>query len=851
MRISGRATKSEKEALRKRGKSAVVRRETLKKIVSEYEFSKEQLSGADALAKATGLEEATARILYARGVDNEEKVNRFMHPGKENFLSPFLMRGMRELQSAFARLKERGGTAAVFCDYDADGICSAAIFYHALKKYGVRARIYVPERTDGYGLNREGIDKIFAEGTPDLFVTADCGVSCKDEVAYIKSSGVEVIVTDHHELPRELPDCVIINPKLADDYPYDNLCGAGVAFKVACALLGEEAYELLDFAALATVADSVPLLGENRDIVTEGLKLFNASRRLCFTCLLGRTAEKAEEEITAQTLAYSVAPRVNAAGRMGDSFAAYRLFIAEDDEEIRALAAKLCAYNCERQKKCDELYLTAKRTLLKEGAYSHVIILTGEDWNAGFVGIVAARIAEEYNRPTLIFVRRGDMFRGSARSVENVNIFNALCACSQYIEEFGGHAQAAGVNVKAEDFEAFKSALDREIASRYSREDFILKIPVAQEMTCGFSAKFIRELTALEPYGVGHRKPLFSLTARACVAKEMKPASPHVTVKNEYLDLVYFSGAKHLPIIRSDVEKTFVFEINVSRFKGREYVKGLIRDFTYDGRTGTAPEFSAFSSAIDRFFADKTERTAEEQDGFTSPVALSAFETRELIEKKAKEGDWGLCLVASDAGVLSSYPYLKNAPCDLFYPSSKNLGNVLLVAPFADADLSGYDTVIYLDAPLSFRMRLPAGKTAYYNREVDGKISFETLDTKRETLAGVFTALKNNAAYLQGDCAAALVERCGAFGFDKKEFLFALRVFEELKILDFSFGAPTLYRGVKTDLSRSSLYETVRLMRPFVKADGAEEKSDGKEESYGAKPCGEQNESGKIKTVRV
>ena len=845
----------------------------MKKIVPEYEFSKEQLNGADALAKATGLEDATARILYARGVDTVEKANRFMHPGRENFLSPFLMRGMRELQAAFARLKETGGEAAVFCDYDADGVCSAAIMYHALKQYGVRARIYVPERTDGYGLSKEGIDKIVAEGVPDLFVTADCGVSCKDEVEYIKSFGTEVIVTDHHELPQELPDCVLINPKLADEYPHDNLCGAGVAFKVACALLGEEAYALLDFAALATVADSVPLLGENRDIVTEGLKLFNAGHRACFTYLLGRSSEKSEEDVTAQTLAYFVAPRVNAAGRMGDSNAAYRLFIAEDDEEIRALAARLCAYNSERQKKCDELYAVAKQTLAKEGAYSHVIMLTGEDWNAGFVGIVAARIAEEYNRPTLIFVRRGDVLRGSARSVENVNVFTALCACSQYLEEFGGHAQAAGVSVKAENFAAFQSAMEREIALRYSRDDFTLKIPVAQETTCGFSPKFVRELTALEPYGVGHRKPLFSLKAAECNAREMKPASPHVTVKNEFIDLVYFSGAKHLPILRSDVEKTFVFEINVSRFKGKEYVKGIIRDFIYDGRTGSAPEFSAFSSAIDRFFADKRDiqektdiQSGNGENAFTSPavsspVPLSARETRELIEKKAAERDWGLCLVASDAGVLASYPYLNDAPCDLFYPASKNVGNLLLVAPFADADLSGYDTVIYLDSPLNFRLRLPEGKTAYYNKEVDGTAAFKTLDVKRETLAGAFTALRNNVASLQGESAAALIERCGTFGFDKKEFLFALRVFEELKILDFSFGVPTLYRGAKTDLSRSALYETVRLMLASP-ADGrnkgtAEENNEKKKETAesgkgsGAQAYGDGAENGHRETVNI
>ena len=173
----------------------------MKEIVPEYEFSEEQLNLADALAAETGLEKTTAHILFARGVDTAEKVRRFMNPGKANFLSPFLMRGMKELAEKIEEVRGRGGEIAVFGDYDADGICSSAIMYYALKEYGVRARIYVPERSDGYGLSRAGIDRIFAEGAPDLFMTVDCGVSCKDEVAYAKSLGTEVIVTDHHELP--------------------------------------------------------------------------------------------------------------------------------------------------------------------------------------------------------------------------------------------------------------------------------------------------------------------------------------------------------------------------------------------------------------------------------------------------------------------------------------------------------------------------------------------------------------------------------------------------------------------------------------------------------------------------
>lgn len=784
----------------------------MKEIVPEYEFSEEQLNLADALAAETGLEKTTAHILFARGVDTAEKVRRFMNPGKANFLSPFLMRGMKELAEKIEEVRGRGGEIAVFGDYDADGICSSAIMYYALKEYGVRARIYVPERSDGYGLSHAGIDRIFAEGAPDLFMTVDCGVSCKDEVAYAKSLGTEVIVTDHHELPEELPDCVIVNPKNADDYPYDNLCGAGVAFKVACALLGEKAYDLLDFAALATVADSVPLLGENRDIVTEGLKLFNADHRSCFTYLLARTKEKQGDEITAQTLAFTLAPRVNAAGRMGNSNAAYELFIAEEEERKREIAAKLCAYNVERQKKCDELYLAAKQTLAAKGAYSHVIMLTGDDWNAGFVGIVAARIAEEYNRPTLIFVQRGDMLRGSARSVENVNIYTALRACSSLLEEFGGHAQAAGVNLKAENFSALEKALDKELGAHYSREDFVPRIPVAEEMSGAFSPKLVRELAAMEPYGVGHRKPLFSLTCTKCNARAMKPGSPHLSMKNEYLDFVYFSGAKYLPLIDSDVKKTFVFEINVSEFRGKQYVKGFIRDFAYDGRSGGDTDFSALSSAIDGFYFSSAshEKEGNEEEKRNAPEALSGEEVRDLIEKKRKESDWGLCLLASDSSVLKAYPYLADMPCELFYPSSRNVGNVLILSPFADTDLSGFETIVYLDTPVAFAGAYGEGKKTYYNREVNGKRLFEGLNAERGELVKMFTALKNNAGVLQGENARALTEKCGAFGMDRNEFLFAARVFEELGILDFSFGAPTLYRGAKTDLSKSALYETVR-----------------------------------------
>ena len=772
----------------------------MKRIVPEYTFSEEQLNIISELALETGLTEQITRILYARGIDTAQKIRRFMHPSERNFLSPYLMRGMKEAVEMITQARDEGRTVAVFGDYDADGICASAIMYHALREFGIEPHVYVPERVDGYGLSEEAIDRIFEECNPELFITVDCGISCAKEAQYIYELGSDVIVTDHHELPEVLPDCVIVNPKLQDDYPYDNLCGAGVAFKLACALIGDAAYKYLDFATLATVADSVPLLGENRDIVTEGLKLFNTKMRSCFSMLIGKNYDG----ITAQTLAFNVAPRVNAAGRMGDAQAAFRLFISESEAEIYELATKLCLYNTERQKCCDELYASAKRKLLEKGAYGNVIMLSDESWNTGFVGIVAARIAEEYNRPTLLFVHHGDMLKGSARSIESVNIFTALKNCSAYIEEFGGHAQAAGINVRIDQFDALERALNEEIGGAYTREAFEQTVPVSEEITTHFSEKFARELAQMEPYGVGHRRPLFTISAGACVARPIKAMSPHLTVRSEHIELMYFSGAKNLKIIESDVRKHFIFEVNISRFKGREYIKGYVRDLLYDGKTGRGAAESIFANTIARAYAEPVA---------VEPIELSMDETRALIEQKRKECPYGLCLIASDRRTLRAYEGLEEFGCDLFYPSSRNLANALVVSPAPDADLSGFRDFIFLDVPSDFNIAALSGKRVYVNRDVCGYKMFETLDVARESLLEIFSALRREVNNLSGETVEELAFACDGLGFDHLEFIFAVNVFEELGLVSFGEGRLTVYRGVKAELTDSKIYRKVCLLQ--------------------------------------
>ncbi len=766
----------------------------MKQIVREYEFSPEQLKRVREASKALDLTETTVRILFARGVDTEEKIRRFLRPGAKNFLSPFLMRGMKEAAELIRTAKEEEWRVAVFGDYDADGIGASAVLSRALREYGIEPYVYVPERSEGYGLNLGAIDKIFDEFLPDLFITVDCGISNRKEVEYIKEQGAYVIVTDHHELPEEIPDCICINPKFNDEYPYDNLCGAGVAFKLAQALIGEKANALLDFAALSTVADSVPLLGENRDIVSEGLRLLERSPRPAFFALLGRNAG----DVTAQTLAFTVAPRINAAGRMGNANVALRLFTTDDEREIFDLAVLLNEYNAERQKCCDELYAQASALIRKKGAFGHIIMLAGESWNTGFVGIVAARIAEEYGRPALLFVKNGEMLKGSARSIESVNIFDALKNCSEWIEEFGGHAQAAGINVRAENFEALERALDEYIGKTYRREDFIPKIYISEEFSGGFPKKLAKELNALEPYGVGHRRPLFATTAQHMDARPVKPDSPHLAVAGEGMDFMYFGGAKHLKLLESDLKKTVVFECNLSRFRGKEYLKGFIRTVVYDGMSGEEAETEGFENAL---LALKAPRKTQAQVEDTA--SLNAF-----IEQSRASCSYGLCAVASERRTLKKFPALRGLNVDVFEPSSASLCNTVLVAPLPDCDLSGYRDVVFLDTPAAVSVQTGEAKL-YRNGELCGYRAMNRLSLSREDLLGIFALLRKECDRVRGNTYAEAARSCGALGADEKQFIFALAVFEELGLIAFSDGRVKMIRGARAELSDSAVYSAV------------------------------------------
>lgn len=767
----------------------------MKKLVREFQLSPAELETVRACASSLRLTETVARILYARGMTTEAKMRAFLDPSARHFLSPFLMKGMKEAAALLTQARDEGWRVALFGDYDADGIGALAVLSRALKKFGIEPYLYVPERAEGYGMSIAALDTIFDEFMPDLIVTVDCGISNAAEVRYAQEQGAYVIVTDHHELPDVLPECITINPKFADDYPYDNLCGAGVAFKLATALIGDEALALVDFAALSTVADSVPLVDENRDIVAEGLKRIERAPRPAFTALMGKTTE-----VSAQTLAFAVAPRINAAGRMGDAHAALELFTTDNEDVIAVLAEKLNLYNAERQRACDELYAQAVAKIREEGAYGNVVMLAAEHWNAGFVGIVAARIAEEFSRPALLFVKRGDMLRGSARSIDGINIFEALKACSEYIEEFGGHSQAAGVNVRADRFEALKEALDVYIGSRYSREEFVSKLYVAGEGED--HARVAHELALLEPFGMGNRRPLFTVETQNLDVHPVKPLSPHLALNVGGLDFMYFGGAKDLKFLRSSLRKTLVYEYNLSLFRGKEYLKGFVRAVLPSGGGEAGPE--AFENLLRSVCGKKI-------DADTDTAAMDA-----LIAQKRAECAYGLCAVCSRIETLAAFPSLSGVPADVFRLSSGNAENVVLYAPDFGCDVSGYRDVVFLDTPPANALETGRAEV-HVNGGICGYEQLLRLPTDRSELLSVFALLRSRLPEVTGGSYAEAAKNCGSLGLDAETFIFALAVFEELGLIALEGDRLKMFRGKRTELAASKIYSAVlRLQREEV-----------------------------------
>lgn len=468
---------------------------------------------AEAL-QAEGFGVLLSRVLAARGIHTPEAA-RHLLDGRDELSDPFLIKDMDKAVARIQRAVEEGEPIVIFGDYDVDGVSATAILFECLSNQGAQVRCKLPSRDGGgYGLNKE-ILKGLADKGYTLVVTVDNGIAAVEEADYARELGIDLVITDHHLPGEKLPDAVaVVDPNRADDEsPFKFLCGAGVAFKLCAALEGCDPAELLDMfgelAALGTIADVMPLTGENRTLVREGLAVLQETMRPGLQALL-ENAGYAGKPVTAETVSYGLAPRLNAAGRMDTAAVALKLLLCENEEQAAGIAARLGEINAERQQTEQQILAAALQTIQADPARAHdrVLVVAGEGWHPGVIGIVASRLMERYGRPAIVISTENGEGRGSGRAPSGFNLHGALAACSSCLIRSGGHAAAAGLLVEEEKIGAFRAAINAWAVREYPvPEPGTLKLDAAVRLS-ELDLASVRQLSRLAPFGSGNPVPL-------------------------------------------------------------------------------------------------------------------------------------------------------------------------------------------------------------------------------------------------------------------------------------------------------------------------------------------------------
>ena len=482
-----------------------------------------------------------ATILVNRNILETENLDKFLKPTRNDFHDPFLMPDMKIAVERILKAIENKEKIIIYGDYDADGITSITVLKSFFKDIGVEVSSYIPNRLEeGYGLNKPAVKKI-VDDKYDLMITVDCGISAIEEIDYANSLGIETIVTDHHEVGEKLPNALaIVDAKRKDNmYPCRDLAGVGVVFKLIQALsiklnLKEESYlKYLDIVCIGTISDIVPLVDENRVIAKLGLMLVNQTKNLGLKSLLMSSGYK---KIDSTTISFGVAPRINACGRMGHAEEALKLFLSNNLNEVQELTKKLNDYNVKRQDIEKRIYEEAVKQIEERNLNkNNTIIVAGENWHHGVIGIVASKITEMYFKPSILLCNEEDESKGSGRSIPGFDLHDALMKCLDHIEKFGGHSMAIGITIKKSELEQFSQSLEN-VAKEEHTEEIVPIVQIDAKISLSdINKEMVESLNQLEPFGEGNKMPIF-------VIKNLKIDSIRALTEGKHLKLTLREG---------------------------------------------------------------------------------------------------------------------------------------------------------------------------------------------------------------------------------------------------------------------------------------------------------------------
>ncbi|HKJ90733.1 MAG TPA: single-stranded-DNA-specific exonuclease RecJ [Oceanipulchritudo sp.] len=540
------------------------------------------------LSRQCQLSAVAARLLAGRGFRSSEDTEAFLSPGLGSLSDPLLPGRMQEAVERLELALKREESVLIFGDYDVDGVTSTVFLTHFLRRFGLNPRYVVPKRLEeGYGLSIESLQRALEKGKPDLLIAVDCGTGSSTEVAWLRERDISVIILDHHASKESLPeDCILMNPHVhdAEDAPWKNLCAVGLVFKFCHAFLKvmrakadplaakTDLREYLDLVAMGTVADLVPLEGENRILVRQGLRHLQQCRRPGICALIEAAGLNLGDKLTPVDIGFRLGPRINAGGRLDEATLPIRLLLEEDSQFCKGVAKKLDAFNRERQEIERGIALMAERAVKETFPEDTGIVVASGDWHAGVVGIVASRLARQFNRPTLVLGSENDGFlKGSGRSVEGVNLVEILNACSGHIQQWGGHPMAVGLTVAEEEVPHLRAAFNAALDTLFPKG---LPEPSLQVDAWArpdeLTEDLLQELDRISPFGMGNPEPVFALKGvEVATLNPMGKLHLRFTLRGSNgqlpLEGMSWNGSDNPPPLDSPIDMAVRFAWNVWR----------------------------------------------------------------------------------------------------------------------------------------------------------------------------------------------------------------------------------------------------------------------------------------------
>ncbi|MBE5741285.1 MAG: single-stranded-DNA-specific exonuclease RecJ [Clostridiales bacterium] len=774
------------------------------------------------MSKIFNLDSHLVHLLYSRGIDTQDKLKNFLNPSLTDLNDPFLFENMKEAVELIERHIANNSSILVFGDYDVDGISASAILIKYFTSIGVKVSNFMPNRyEDGYGLTIDSINKICEKEKPDLIVTVDCGITAVEEVRYIQSLGIDVLVTDHHERAETLPDCLIINPKVSETYPFKSLCGAGVALKLVQALAGlNTASQYLPICAIATIADIVELFEENRSIVALGIK--NISKlpqgvlKLMHECGLN-------ENCKASDIAFKLAPKINASGRMGSAETSLQLYLEENPSVIKKLCTQILSYNNQRQQLCDKVYNDVTSELKRMDIFRvSAIVMSSAEWDSGILGIVSARIAEEYHRPTFLFSQVGDELVGSCRSVNGVNVHTLLSSMSHLLTKFGGHPMAAGLTLKVDKYDEFVRLTNAYVDENLNKSDFLpTKSFDFMLDESEITLKFVEDIDRLEPCGHKNPRPIFNFKLKNAIISSLPKHPQHLVLSYPNFSLLSFNSSDMYFILSGNTSCNVLADLNVDTFRNSKKISGIVKSIDYEDIY--RPQDSEIIEA------EYIRQIAYPMDG---TYTFNNYNRDQLIRLLVdmEKNVYGTLIVANDYNTYINFKAIYDSN-NIFTNRVMTINdatglNTILLAPSNFESFNTFSRIIFLDPVLNMgylsALQKVTKSTVYLPHIMDYNCSIlKKINLSRNEFGRYFRliqfALENKITgyytyHLFKNILFKLKEKVN---YSYLQFFVCLQVFKELGIVITNPEDTEIEKitGVKSPLNASAFYNRLNTMK--------------------------------------